>query len=566
MADDLPVVITAAGLQPSAPADIRANLLASVAAVSPGYTANLPGILIEDVADTEVASIVQSDNARVETVNSLTPLGANNFLLVQQGNMLGVPIGLASNTSVFVQFSSNSPGFNIGKGFQVSDGNFTYQIIDGGNIGSDGTSPLLFALATVTGSWAVPPGTVKQIVTSVPATVGSSPLTLTVVNPEAGLPGASNETSEDYRARVQTANLAASQGMTRYLKTLVENVSGVQPRLVSVQIQGSGTAGGWKVIVGGGDPYQVGYAIFDALFDVSNIVGSLMVIETATSALPSVIGTLLNHGYTAGQAITIASASPVGFNGNFGVYSVTDEKTFVLGKFYIARNLSAQSWGSGSGGTLTFTTVAPHGVTIGSMFTITGSTPSGFNGTFTAAAGTTGSTLVAMGTGATPGASSVLGSLVAGVAWFDASALSAYVSGTGIITPNFRNITVSLIDYPDTYPITFINPPQQTVTMNVIWNTDSPNFVSASGIAQQAAPAIAAYVNSVIVGQPMNLLQLNDAFIQSVEGLLPAYLISKLVFSIDINGVGTAPVNNLITGDPESYFFAIAANISVVQG
>jgi hypothetical protein len=552
----LPVVITAAGLQPTAPADIRAQLAASVAATNPGYTFNLPGVLVDDVLGTDTAAVVECDQARVETVNSLTPYGANDFLLLQLGEMLGVPVGLASNTSVFVQFTCNSPGFVIVPGFIVTDGNFQYVIQDGGIIQSNGTSPLLFAIANLAGTWAVPAGTVTQLVTSVPSTI-----TLTVVNPLPGLPGAANETSDLYRVRVLQANLAASQGMSRYLKTILNNVSGVQPRLVSVQSQ---VGGGWKVLVGGGDPYAVAYAIYSALFDISTLTGSIMSIATITSALPAVVGTVLNHGYSVGNNIVIASSNPVGWNGSYAVASVIDQKTFRLGKVYNANNLSAQSWAATGGGQVTFTTVAPHGVTVGSLFTIVGSTPSGYNGIFTAIAGTTGSTLVAALV-SNPGTSTVTGQLSAGISNFDGSAIAAYVSGA-VITPNFRNITASVVDYPDTYPVTFVSPPQQTVTLTCTWNTSSLNFVSAAAIAQLATPALVAYINSVVVGQPISVLALNDAFVNAIAGILPSSLVSKLVFAVSINGVPTSAVQQFISGDPESYFFITAVGINVVQG
>src|SRR5437868_6226584 len=116
---DLPTVITAAGLQPQSPASLLAQLIAKIAATNPGYTANLPGSLVEDVSSTEVAGIAQCDSARVDLVNSLTPFGANDFLLTQLGNIYGVPIGEETNTSVFVVFTG-SPSFVIAKGFTVS--------------------------------------------------------------------------------------------------------------------------------------------------------------------------------------------------------------------------------------------------------------------------------------------------------------------------------------------------------------------------------------------------------------------------------------------------------------
>src|ERR1700743_2945278 len=102
---DLPVVITAAGPVSTPPATLRADLLASVAATSPGYTANLPASLIEDISSTDVGALVVIDQARVDTINSLSPYLANEALLSAQGQVYGVVQGTPTNTSVYVVFS-----------------------------------------------------------------------------------------------------------------------------------------------------------------------------------------------------------------------------------------------------------------------------------------------------------------------------------------------------------------------------------------------------------------------------------------------------------------------------
>ena len=64
----LPVVLTPAGMQPTAPAVILQWLIGlvttgqdqygnTIANPVPGYTANLPGSLIEDISSTDVAAI-----------------------------------------------------------------------------------------------------------------------------------------------------------------------------------------------------------------------------------------------------------------------------------------------------------------------------------------------------------------------------------------------------------------------------------------------------------------------------------------------------------------------------
>ena len=472
---DLPVIIGPAGYVPAPPATILANLLAAVAATNPGYTANLPGSLVEDISSTDVAGIVLCDQAAAELINSLTPYAANVWLLTQLGNVYGVQIGQATNTSVYVVFSG-TPGYSIPQGFVVSDGTFQYTVQDGGMVGSGGQSPALFCLATIQGSWAIPAGTVTQLVTSVP-----TGFSLTCSNPEPGTPGvATGETEASYRGRVLQAGLAASQGMARYLKTLLGQVVGVQPRLVSVvQVPDNG---GWEIIVGGGDPYEVANAIWTALFDINTIVGSVLHVLGITKAANGVVTTDLNHGYLTGQVVQLNGVvGMVEVNGNSYTITVVTEKTFKLN--------------------------------------------------------------------------------------VDTSGYTAYTSG-GVVTPNLRNVPVTIIDYPDRYNLVFVNPPQQSVTIALTWNTTASNVVSDAAVQQFGAQALADYVNGIAVGQPINLFELQAVFQASIASLVPPALLTRMVFSVNINGVGVNPEagTGIISGDPESFFLTSPPEIAVTQG
>lgn len=388
---DIPILIGPDGAQPTAPIDLRAALVDAATALAPGLTTTLPGSLIEDLASTGTGGLVEIDAARVDSINSLTPAQANVPLLLAIGEQSGVPKNETTNTSVNVVFSGPA-GFLIGAGFVVSDGNHQYTLKDGGVIATGGSSSSLFALASVAGTWAVPANSVTELVTSVP-----DGIVLTVTNPNTGTPGnATEETWQSYRARVLRAQKAASQGMPTYLKTLVSEVSGVQPRLIAVQQ--SISPAGWKVIVGGGDPYEVAYAIYTALFDISSLVGS-----------------------------------------------------------------------------------------------------------------------------ATPA----------------------------------RNVLVSINDYPDTYSLTYVTPPQQTVTMSINWNTSSTNLVSNAAVAQLATPALVNYVNSIQATQPMNLFVLQRTFQTAVESILPESLLTRMAFVVNIDGVTVNPETGtgIIAGDSESYLY-----------
>jgi hypothetical protein len=480
---NLPLVVTAAGAQPTPPTALLAQLIAAVSAQVPGYTANLPGSLIEDISSTDVGALVIIDSARVETTNSLTPLTANAYVLSQLGQIYigpGSAPAVPTNTSVYVQFtaidtltSSPAPGLVIPRGFTVSDGTYQYVVQDGGVTASDGVTLPLFCQATIPGSWTVPSSSVSQIVTSAPTGIG-----LTCFNPEPGISGGPAETQEQYLARVLQAGMAIATGTSQLVKTLLAQVPGVQQRLISVVQQ---VGGGWEVICGGGDPYLTAGAINASGLDISTLVGSTLAITNITQTAPGVITTALNHGYATGQRATAS-----------GIVGMTE--------------LNAV--------TFTVTVINEKQFSIG----------------------------------------------------IDTTGYLPYVSG-GVLTPNPRNVTVNLSYPPDVYAVPFVNPPAQTVTMTVTYQTTAINFTSQGAVAQDTAPAIAAYVNAILVGGPISLLDLGTAFAEAwtqATGLDPS-LISSLTFEIFINGVETSAVGQLILGDPESYMTATTAGITVLQ-
>ncbi len=397
----LPLLFTSAGPVATPPATINATLIAGVAAEQPGYTAELPGLLIEDLSSTATAAIVVQDQARVDAVNSVTPYAANPFVLAQQGLVLGVPQGVSANASVFVVFTG-SPGYVIPPGFLVSDGTNQYAIQDGGTVATGGTSQPLFAVATNSGTFAIPASTVTAVVTSVP-----SPFTLTVTNPLAGVPAQSAETVEAYRARVLTANQVSVQGTPTMLKTLVMGVPGVSPRLVSVAQVGTM----WKVIVGGGDPYQVAGAIYRG---------------------------------------------------------------------------------------------------VGQIGLLTGSTVS-----------------------------------------------------------SLRNINASIYDAPDTYNIIFVNPNAMVTTLAITWNTTLSNYTAGASFNQLAIAAGLAYINGITVGQPINLLVLQEQIQAAVASVLAPINLTTLQFAVTIGGFAVSPTAGtsiIPPTDNESYFTAAQTAVTSVQG
>jgi hypothetical protein len=131
-----------------------------------------------------------------------------------------------------------------------------------------------------------------------------------------------------------------------------------------------------------------------------------------------------------------------------------------------------------------------------------------------------------------------------------------------------RNITQSIYDFPDTYALTWINPPAQTVAITVTWNSSSQWLVSDSAVSLLAAPALIAYINSIGVGQPINDLVMSNVFKDSIKGIIDPDLITRLVFQVSINGIGVAvdAGTHIYSSDPESYFYADFGSMSIIKG
>lgn len=254
-------VITSAGAVPSSLETLNTALVTEATALAPGLTTTLPGALIEDLSSTATGALSVQDQAAVDLINSISPLSANEFILYELGEVYGVQRGVGSNTSVYVIFSG-TPGFVIPSGFVVSDGTHQYVTQDPAIISGSGNSAPTFCLAVDEGSWAIPATSVTVLVTSVPSTV-----VLNCSNPGTGIPGEDSQSLPAYQAQVIQAGLAVATGTPKFVKTAIENVSNVQARLVSMRA----TGGGWQIIVGGGDPYQVAGAIFASMFNFQDL-------------------------------------------------------------------------------------------------------------------------------------------------------------------------------------------------------------------------------------------------------------------------------------------------------
>jgi hypothetical protein len=275
------------------------------------------------------------------------------------------------------------------------------------------------------------------------------------------------------------------------MKTRLANVPGVQSRLVSARQDP--VSGRYIAICGGGDPYQVAYEMWKALFWTGGLIPAPIDIVSISSANPAVVTTAQNHNLVTGMIETLS-----GINGT-GVFPTLNGKSFPI----------------------TVPTV--------------GGQPS-------------------LNTFTIPFNTNISG--------------SAYTSG-GYVTPNPIVEEVSISDYPDTYVIPYVLPPMESVFIEVIWQTDSPNYVSPSAIAALAGPALRDYINSLPVGvAPINIYDMTSIFLQSTANTVASEAITVLTFEVSIDGmpVSPSPGTGVIYGDPNSYFLTDLSQIVFSEG
>lgn len=317
---DLPTVIDSSGLVPTAPATLRSNTVTYATSVSAGITTDLPGTLIEDLTSTTVGALTQIDQARVDAVNSITPYGCNVALLDDMGYIYGVKRGGASNTSAYVTFNG-TPGFVVSAGTTVTDGTYSYVVQSSVTLDSSGSSGNVYVLASVSGSWPVAAGSITQITTSIP-----TGYTLSVTNSAAGTPGDSaGETDTSYRSRIIASGAGSCQSTPRFMKSNISNIAGVSQRLVSV----SASDGYYRVMVGGGDPYEVAGAIYQSIADLPSLVGSVNNITSISQEANAVVTTELTHGLTSGNVVISGCQGMNGANGTWAI-TVIDNNSFSI--------------------------------------------------------------------------------------------------------------------------------------------------------------------------------------------------------------------------------------------
>lgn len=141
-------------------------------------------------------------------------------------------------------------------------------------------------------------------------------------------------------------------------------------------------------------------------------------------------------------------------------------------------------------------------------------------------------------------------------------------AGPTTITTGGLTEVITIDDFPDSYPITFVVPFAQSVGVSVNWETVAgTNFVSNTIVAPLVQTAIAAYINTIFVGQSISVLELQAAFLLATAGVLVPTNISQLTFIviIDNNEIAPPPGGVLIPANPEGFYTCLLADVVVTN-
>ena len=145
------------------------------------------------------------------------------------------------------------------------------------------------------------------------------------------------------------------------------------------------------------------------------------------------------------------------------------------------------------------------------------------------------------------------------------TAASGSWTGGGLVTPNLRNNVVTINDWPDNYLIPFVIPLQQLVTIKFEWATESTNYLTDATISSLVSEPVIQYVNSIYAGKPLNINNIKDVFLQSINSTIDMSLITTLNVIVTVNGVITSVDSgtDIISGDPYSYWFIASDGVTV---
>lgn len=146
----------------------------------------------------------------------------------------------------------------------------------------------------------------------------------------------------------------------------------------------------------------------------------------------------------------------------------------------------------------------------------------------------------------------------------DTTSYGTWTSG-GVVTPNLRNQSITIVDWPDSYTIPFAIPLVQTVSVTFQWATQSINYLSDTLLLSLIQDDVISYVNSIYAGQPLNINKLKNIWNEGVQDTVDMTLFTHLEVTVVVNGTLTDPDSNtnIISGDPYSYWYMESNGVTV---
>lgn len=534
------ISITSAGAQPTPPSTIRSNIISSVVVSRPGYTANLPGSLIDDILGTDVGAVALIDQATIDLINSLNPLFANAYLLSLLGAQTGIPQGVLSNPNAYVLFTGLA-GFAINKGFTVSDGLNQYTVQDGGVLGNatatsftgsiSGTTLTVTAVSsgflmvgdTITGTGI----TANTVITGFGSGTGGTG-TYTVNNSQTvGSEAMTGPTHGNVTLFVVATSFFTNAIPANTITTIVSSVPTGFP--LTVTNQNTGT-------IGASAETEELYRARVLAAQLSPGVGTLSYLKKLVQAIPGVQSRLVSIG--GGGKIIVGGGDPYLVAGAIykGLFDIGD---------LTGSSVTSHTWsgtGSISGTTLTISALPSGTIQVGDIVSGVGLVnPTIILSQLTGTAGSTGTYQINYAQNVT----------------------SEALTGAN----STRNQVVTIVDYPDSYYILFVVPVSQTVTIAITWSTIATNFTANTAVSNAVSTALANYINSIPVGIALNVYNLERIFLDSVTPLVDPSLISAITLTVSINGtpVSPSPGTGLIVGDSEGYFITDSSKIVLTR-
>ena len=526
---------------PTPPLTLLNTLTNNVLATNPGYTNNLPGTLIEDISSTDIAAVSLIDQACVDLINSMSPLVANAYLLTILGAQTGIQPGVLSNSNAYILFTGIA-GFSIQSGFVVSDGLNQYTIQDNGVLANG--IQATFTASIATNQLTISAMTTGQIMVGDSFTGSGVPANTVITAFVSGTFGGAGVYTINNTATVSSEAMTGATHGTATLYAVANNYGTWAIPANSITTIITSVPTGYPLTITNPVSGTVATAAeSESLYrarinqaQLAPMTASVAKVKTALQNIPGVQARSVSVGATG--KMMVAGGDP---------YLIADALFLNLFDFVDFRGSSANS-----------NTWTGTGSIAGNVLTMTAVT-----GTIALGDIVSGNNLVAP---------TIINSFISGIGGtgtyginYNQTVASESLSGNN----SLRNVVVPIINSPDIYSILFVVPIQQTVAITVSWSTTAPNFTANTAIQNAVTSAYVAYINSILVGQPINVYQLQQLFLDSIVSIVSPSYISNLTFLVYINSVLTAPAagTGLIYGESsgESFFVTNATLITVTR-